>query len=173
MEEHNLATRNVSNKYLDASFSYNSLRMSSRGYRWYFSGATTLNTRRRYKEVDQITRQALSTVIISGDTAKILVEKKAFAAAKPQPYVFGFKVQSSLYLEKVKIGADATLQWQDSNTADHTWAATASIFFPVSAGDATVILMPQAKWTQQEKWVIGFNVSASLPCFLTKDSAKS
>lgn len=138
--------------------------------RWYYGLTGSLNTQRLFADQETTTRYAVDShyLVVNRDTVRTISQAKAFDAEAVRPFLLGLKFQGSVFSESLKLGLDATGQWQASRITEPHYVATIGIFLPISAGESTLIVMPQAKYDSRTYWTVGFNLSAAIPGFVTK-----
>ncbi|MBO0356832.1 hypothetical protein J0X19_02645 [Hymenobacter sp. BT186] len=130
------------------------------------------NNQRTFNPKRQVTYQRVLPQQLDPSTPPVntVAESKFYPTEPAELHRAVGDAQYSFFWNRWRLGFDATYRIRqdvrfDART-DHR--ATFGLFVPALVGESAINFMLQGKWDNDEKWRLGFNVSASLPGFLTK-----
>ncbi|QJX48659.1 hypothetical protein HMJ29_17735 [Hymenobacter taeanensis] len=102
---------------------------------------------------------------------EVVKQSTAYPELPKEVTVKTVQLQAATYWTKT-IGVDLSYKGKFAKDYTDKNEAYLGVFFPINAGESTLLFMPQLKWAdvkEPKPWSFGFNLSASLPGFVTKD----
>lgn len=162
--------RTAYDQYGEGKLSLNSLWMYRRS-KIYASGSVGLSGMLDLKKDDQKTYQSVIWQPYGADSVQVVRQSQAYPSFPAEVTFRTVQLQYALYYRNA-VGIDLTYKGQFAQNYSDRNAATFGIFFPFATGDTNLLVMPQAKWSDaraSRQWTFGFNISVSIPGFVTKD----
>jgi len=156
-------------EYFEGRAAYNDLLIYSWG-KMYGSAALGVDNKRVFDKGKLRTYQISTPEYVGSDTVQVIKQSQAYPEFPLKRTFTTIQLQYSVYWTK-KVGLDVTWQGHHAGQYRDWHEASFGIFVPISSGESTLLFMPQAKWTSypgKEDWTFGFNLSASIPGFVTK-----
>ena len=122
-----------------------------------------------FKKQDLKTYQVLSWQKTGTDSVQIVKQSQAYPTRPKEVTYKTVQLQFATYWTKT-VGIDIAYRGKFAKQYTDKNAASFGVFFPIQAGETTLLFMPQVKWSDEQStpWSFGFNLSASIPGFVTK-----
>lgn len=160
--------RDFHDYYFDGLVSYNSLKIRP-WLKRYFSFGVGLNTMRPFDKKDRITYLATSPTSTGFDSVQVIKQTELYPVIPANAKFTVIQAQYSLYFNKLFFGLDFTAKGKYDKDYQRN-SLTLGIFAPIQAGETTLQFMPQLRWDDSDDhpFSFGFNLSASIPGFVTK-----
>jgi len=162
--------------YTDLTLAINTLLTNDKA-KVYLVAGIGYNNMREFEKLTLKTYEKDSWKVIGTDSFRTVIQNKVYDSLAARRDALVAQVQFSIFWPKQNIGIDMTAKGRYADGINPTYSGTVGIFIPISAGNTTLLLMPQVqlqKLEQQglnfvrDQMVFGFNLSASIPSYLFK-----
>lgn len=168
-------TREFHDYYFDGLAAYNGLWIRP-WIKHYVSGGIGLNSMRLFEKKNRRTYVVSTSDYTGLDSVRVIKQSELYPTIPGENTFLVVQAQYSAYFTTLRFGVDLTGKSQYASGKDWRHRFTLGVFAPIQAGETTLLFMPQLRWATADEphpFSFGFNLSASIPGFVTKDKTKN